>query len=293
MRGDPAMHDLVAPGSLGAVLELLAVEPGTWTPIAGGTELMVAFSAGRLTAPKLVSLWGIADLRAIETTPESVSIGAAATFLDLRKHAVIAAELPLLARAASWIGSIANQSRATLGGNLANGSPAADSSPALLAYDAEIEMISVRGSRRIPYSEFHTGYKRNVLAADELLYAIHLKRRFARHVHYLRKVGTRRAMAIAKVALGATALIEQSVIREVWLGAASLAPYPTRLIATEAMLLGKDITRETAQAARRALLNEVQPIDDIRSSAEYRRRVAANLLDECLLELRRKAHGHE
>ncbi len=100
-------------------------------------------------------------------------------------------------------------------------------------------MISVRGSRRVPYSEFHTGYKRNVLAADELLYAIHLKRRFARHVQYLRKVGTRRAMAVAKVALGATAIIEESVIREVRLGAASLAPYPTRLIATEASCWGK------------------------------------------------------
>jgi CO/xanthine dehydrogenase FAD-binding subunit len=288
MRGNPAMHDMVAPGSLGAVLDLLAAEPGEWTPIAGGTELMVAFSAGRLNAPKLVSLWGIADLRAIETTPESISIGGAATFVDLRKHAVIAAELPLLARAASWIGSIANQSRATLGGNLVNGSPAADSSPALLAYDAQIEMISVRGSRRVPYSEFHTGYKRNVLAVDELLYAIHLPRRFARHVQYLRKVGTRRAMAVAKVALGATALIEQSVIREVRLAAASLAPYPTRLFATEATLLGRSLTRETVQAARHALLAEVQPIDDIRSTAEYRRRVAANLLEEFLLELRRE-----
>ncbi len=257
MRGNAEMHELVAPGSLGAVLDLLAAEPGQWTPIAGGTELMVAFSAGRLHAHKLVNLWGIPDLRFIEVTPESVAIGAAATFLDLRKHAVIAAELPLLAKAASWIGSVANQSRATLGGNLVNGSPAADSSPALLVYDAEIEMISVRG-RRIPYSEFHTGYKRNVLAADELLYAIHLPRRFARHQQYLRKVGTRRAMAIAKVALGATALLDQGIIREIRLGAASLAPYPTRLNQTEAALLGQALTRETVQAARRALLAEVQ-----------------------------------
>ncbi len=288
MRGNPAMHDLVAPGSLGAVLDLLAQEPGAWTPIAGGTELMVAFTAGRLTAPKLVSLWGIPDLRAIEVSAQSVVIGAAATFLDLRRHAVIAADLPLLAKAASWIGSIANQGRATLGGNLVNGSPAADSSPALLAYDAEIELISVRGRRRIPYSAFHTGYKRNVLAADELLYAIHLPRRFTRHVQYLRKVGTRRAMAIAKVALGATGLIEGGVIREIRLGAASLAPYPKRLLQTETALLGQSITRDTAQSARRALLAEVKPIDDIRSTAEYRRRVAANLLDEFLLQLRRE-----
>lgn len=288
MRGDPAMHNLLAPGSLGAVLDLLAAEPGKWTPIAGGTELMVAFSAGRLTSPKLVSLWGIPDLRAIASTPQNVVIGAAATFLDLRKHALIAAEFPLLARAASWIGSIANQSRATLGGNLVNGSPAADSSPALLVYDAAIEMISVRGTRSIPYAEFHTGYKRNALAADELLFAIHLPRRFARHHQYLRKVGTRRAMAIAKVALGATALVEQDVIREIRLGAASLAPYPARLVQTESALHGQTITSEAAQAARSTLLAEVQPIDDIRSTAEYRRRVAANLLGEFLFELRRE-----
>jgi CO/xanthine dehydrogenase FAD-binding subunit len=285
MRGNAALHNLVAPGELGAVLALLAAEPGTWTPIAGGTELMVAFSAGRLIAPKLISLWGIPDLRTIEVTPQSIAIGAAATFLDMRRHAVIAAGLPLLAKAASWIGSIANQGRATLGGNLVNGSPAADSSPALLAYDAEIEMISVRGRRRVPYSEFHTAYKCNCLALDELLYAIHVPRRFAQHMQYLRKVGTRRAMAIAKVALGATALLENGVIREIRLGAASLAPFPTRLLQTEAALLGQAVTRETIQVAHQALLAEAKPIDDIRSTAEYRSRVAANLLDEFLLQL--------
>jgi CO/xanthine dehydrogenase FAD-binding subunit len=286
MRGNADLHDLVAPGELGAVLQLLAAEPGVWTPIAGGTELMVAFSAGRLAAPKLVSLWGIPDLRTIEVTPQSIIIGAAATFLDLRRHVVIAAELPLLAKAASWIGSVANQGRATLGGNLVNGSPAADSSPALLAYDAEIELISVRGRRRVPYSAFHTGYKRNVLSPDELLFAIHVPRRFAHHARYLRKVGTRRAMAIAKVALGATALLEKDVIVEIRLGAASLAPFPTRLWQTEAALLGQSVSREATQSAHRALLAEIKSINDIRSTAEYRRRVTVNLLDEFLLSLR-------
>jgi CO/xanthine dehydrogenase FAD-binding subunit len=288
MRGNADLHDLVAPRKLDAVLQLLAAEPGAWTPIAGGTELMVAFSAGRLAAPKLVSLWGIPDLRTIEITPKSVVIGAAATFLDLRRHAVIAAELPLLAQAASWIGSVANQGRATLGGNLVNGSPAADSSPALLAYDAEIEIISIRGRRRVPYSAFHAGYKRNVLLPDELIYAIHVHRRFERHAGYLRKVGTRRAMAIAKIALGATALLANDVIVEIRLGAASLAPFPTRLWQTEAALLGQSITGETVKSAHRALLAEIKPITDIRSTAEYRRRVTVNLLDEFLFSLRQK-----
>jgi CO/xanthine dehydrogenase FAD-binding subunit len=197
----------------------------------------------------------------------------------------LAAELPLLTKSASWIGSVANQSRATLGGNLVNGSPAADSSPALLVYDAEIELVSQRGRRRIPYAEFHTGYKLNAMAPDELLYAVHLPRRFARHRQYLRKVGTRRAMAVSKVALAATALLHAGIISEIRLAAASLAAFPTRLYQTEAALLGRQISKETIQAARRAVLAEAQPIDDIRSTAEYRKRVVANLVQECLLEI--------
>jgi CO/xanthine dehydrogenase FAD-binding subunit len=285
MRGNPEALAMVAPRSLSAVLELLASAPGEWTSIAGGTELMVAHAAGKLTATKLVSLWGIPDLRFIEATTAHISIGAGTTFRDLRAHTGIAAELPSLAKAASWIGSIANQSRATIGGNLVNGSPAADSSPALLVYDAEIELISVRGRRRIPYTDFHAGYKKNVMAADELLFAIHLPLRFALHRHYLRKVGTRRAMAISKVALAGTALVEDGRINEIRLAAASLAAFPKRLAQTESTLLGKMVNDESIQSARVALLAEAQPIDDIRSTAEYRRRVAANLLEEFLLGL--------
>jgi CO/xanthine dehydrogenase FAD-binding subunit len=285
MRGNAAEHQLIAPGSLSAVLELMAREPGAWTPIAGGTELMVAFSAGRLAQRKLVNLWGISELRFIDTNPRSIVIGAGTTFLDLRSHEILCAELPLLTKAASWIGSIANQTRATLGGNLVNGSPAADSSPALLVYDADIEFISARGRRMIPYSRFHTGYKSNAMAADELLYAVHLPRRFEGHHQYLRKVGTRRAMAISKVALGATALVENNMVGEIRLAAASLAPFPVRLFKTEDAIHGMPLTPETLLAARRELIAEVHPIDDIRSTSDYRRQVAANLLDEFIFEL--------
>jgi CO/xanthine dehydrogenase FAD-binding subunit len=282
MRGNAKAHALIAPGSLEAVLTLMAEAPGHWTPIAGGTELMVAHAAGRLTAPKLVSLWGIPDLRTMHATPELLMIGACTTFRDLRMNQLVNVEFPLLAKAASWIGAIANQSRATVGGNLVNGSPAADSSPALLAYDAAIELVSVRGRRTVQYSEFHTGYKKSVLASDELVSSIHLPRRFIAHKQYLRKVGTRRAMAIAKVALGTTVLMESGYVREVRIGAASLAPFPTRLRRTEAVLLGQALAPEHIGAARQALLLEAQPIDDIRSTAEYRKQVAANLLEEFL-----------
>jgi CO/xanthine dehydrogenase FAD-binding subunit len=291
MRGNAEAHELIAPGSLDAALNLLAGAPGEWTPIAGGTELMVAHAAGRLNAKRLISLWGIAALRFVETSRDSTAIGACATFRDLRASHAVAADFPLLAKAASWIGSIANQSRATVGGNLVNGSPAADSSPALLVYDAEIELVSVRGKRRVSYSEFHTGYKSTVLDNDELVYAIHLPRRFAGHRQYLRKVGTRRAMAISKVALAATALIKDRSIREIRLGAASLAAFPARLYRTEDAVCGRTVTPEVVQAARTALLAEVVPIDDIRSSADYRKCVAANLLEEFLVGLEKEGSG--
>jgi CO/xanthine dehydrogenase FAD-binding subunit len=285
MRGNADAHELIAPGNLDAVLELLANEPGKWTPIAGGTELMVAHAVGRLTAPKLVSLWGIPDLRFVETMPDRLVIGAGSTFRDLRSDRRVASDFPLLAKASTWIGAIANQNRATLGGNLVNGSPAADSSPALLVYDAEVELISVRGKRRLPYAEFHTGYKKSVLAPDELMLAIHLPVRFGKHRQYLRKVGTRRAMAISKVALAGTALIENSVVSELRIAAASLAAFPERLYQVETAILGRAVTPELIGNARQALLAEAKPIDDIRSTAEYRRQVGANLLEEFLRQL--------
>lgn len=286
MRGNAEAHELIAPRSLDAALHSLADAPGVWTPIAGGTELMVAHAAGRLSAKKLLSLWGLSELRFIETTANTIAIGACTTFRDLRGSRAISAHLPLLEKAASWIGSIANQSRATIGGNLVNGSPAADSSPALLVYDAEIELISVRGKRCVKYAEFHTGYKQNVLAADELVCAIHVPLRFAQHRQYLRKVGPRRAMAISKVALAGTALVDDGILREIRIGAASLAAFPARLPRTEDAVLGHAMTAQTIRAARGALLGEVAPIDDIRSTAEYRKQVAANLLEEFLTGLR-------
>lgn len=291
MRGNAEAHELIAPGSLGGVLELLAGAPGEWTPIAGGTEIMVAHAAGRLREKKLVSLWGLGELRFIDSTVDSIAIGAGTTFRDLRAHAAVQAGAPLLAKAAAWIGSIANQSRATIGGNLVNGSPAADSSPALLVYDAEVELISLRGKRRIPYGSFHTGYKRNAMAADELLYAVHVPLRFAQHKQYLRKVGTRRAMAISKVALAGTALVgngnssEAGVVNQIRLAAASLAPFPARLLKTENSLLGRRIDSATILEAQEVMTQEAKPIDDIRSTAAYRSRVAANLLGEFLNEL--------
>ena len=288
MRGNPEAHQLIAATSLADTLARLTEEPGAWTPIAGGTELMVAHAAGRLSAQKLISLSTVHELSFIQVGAQSISIGGGTTFGQIRRHATIASDFPLLAHAAGWVGSIANQNRATLAGNIVNGSPAADAPPALLVYDAEIELISQRGSRRIPYADFHLGYKQSVLERDELVLALHLPRRFKNHTKYLRKVGTRNAMAITKVAIAATALITEGRIAEIRLAAASLADRPVRLTATEVALLGKTLSRETRADTRTALLHEVRPIDDIRSTALYRAHVAANLLDEFLNSLEQK-----
>ncbi len=285
MRSDAEQFELVAPGSLHAVLSLLAESPGEFLPIAGGTESMVAFGAGRLQAKRLVSLWGLKELRFISANDDTLTIGAGSTFTDIRKHPMIASDFPLLAQAASWTGSIANQNRGTVGGNIVNGSPAADSPPALLAYGAELELISVRGSRRVAYDGFHLSYKKTGLAIDELVYAIHLPRRFNGYVHHARKVGTRNAQAISKVAIAALALMANGVLEDIRIGAASLRETPMRCKTVEQTLLGKRVSIETIKAARAALANEILPIDDIRSTARYRAAIAGNLLEEFLSKL--------
>jgi len=189
MRSDATQYDLIAPRSLDAVLQILADSPNRYAPIAGGTELMVAFGAGRLQPKKLVSLWNLSELRFIEERPDAIIIGAGSTFTDLRRNSLIARELPLLSQAASWTGSIANQNRATLGGNIVNASPAADSPPALLAYDATLTLVSTRGTRSMPYRDFHLSYKKTALAEDELLHSITVFCNFNGYIQWIRKVG--------------------------------------------------------------------------------------------------------
>ncbi len=284
MRANVTEYDLIAPSTLDAVLATLA--EGTHTPLAGGTELMVALAAGRLPHKPLLSIHHLRELRFIDVTPDTITLGSGTTFTDLRRHPVIASDLPLLAQAASWTGSIANQNRATLGGNLVNASPAADSPPALLCYDATLTLISANGIRMIPYCNFHLGYKQTALCPDELLHSITVPRAFSGFHSYIRKVGTRNAQAISKVAFAGLARMENGSIADIRLAAASLRDIPLRLTATEQALTGQTLTPETIATARAALLAETRPIDDIRSTAKYRSAVAANLLEDFLASLR-------
>jgi CO/xanthine dehydrogenase FAD-binding subunit len=285
MRSNVADYDFIAPSTLSAVLQALGSEPGRYTPMAGGTELMVALSAGRLAQRHLLSINHLRELRFIDVTAEAVVLGSGTTFTDLRRDAVIGGEFPLLAQAASWTGSIANQNRGTLGGNIVNGSPAADSPPALLAYDAEIHMVSAGGMRSMPYREFHLGYKKTALRPEELVHSVRLERRFGGYASYARKVGARKAQAISKVAIAALARMEDGRIGDIRIGAASLRETPARCVAAEQVLLHRAVTDETIADARAALASEARPIDDIRSTARYRAAVAGNLLEEFLRSL--------
>jgi len=289
MRSDVAQFNLSAPPSLDAVLAQLGAEPGKHTPIAGGTELMVALNTGRLTQHSLVSIQHLKELRFIRVEEDAIHIGAGATFTDIRRSSEIAADLPLLIQSASWTGTIANQNRATLGGNICNASPAADTPPALLAYGATITLISKAGKRTLPYTEFHLSYKKTVLRPDELVYSVSVPRDFAGYRQYIRKVGTRNALAISKIALAGLAKLDGDKLADIRLGAASLTDRPVRCSATEAALMGKSIgpksTDTTIRSARAALASETHTIDDIRSTAKYRAAVAGNLMEEFLRSL--------
>ena len=252
MRSHVPSYELVAASNLPHALSLLTEG---YRPIAGGTDVMVLFEAGKLAHKKWMSIRNLPDLRYIDITPDHVTLGALTTYTDVRRSKILAAEFPLLTQAAALTGGIATQNRGTIGGNIVNASPAADTPPALLVYDAELELASQTTSRRIPYTQFHKAYKVMNLAPDELLTSIRLPRRFANWKHFYRKVGTRRAQAISKVCFAG---IRNGNEIRVALGSVAAIP-----------LLIENI-------------DAIQPIDDIRSTANYRLQVAKNLMAEFL-----------
>ena len=280
MRSDPRDYELVSPGNLEGVVSLLAREPGCWLPIAGGTDLMVLYAAGKLPSHKLVSIWNLPELRGIEVQADEIRIGAGCTYSDLRRSEIITREFPLIASAAAWTGGIANQNRGTIGGNIVNASPAADSLPALLVYDAALVLVSARGERKVPYVQFHSGYKQHALAPDELIRTIRLPGKFAGYVSFARKVGARQAQAISKVCIAALGKVTDGVIQDARIALGSVAPVPLRLTETEHLLTGKKPDPALADLARRTVAAQIHPIDDIRSTIQYRAAVSGNLVAE-------------
>jgi len=280
MRAYIPHYQLVTPKILDAALDLLGAEPGEWQPFAGGTDLMVLLEAGKLPHKNYLNIWNLSELRGIEVNDSQVTLGALTTYTEIQEQETLRAEFPMLCQAASETGGLAIQNRGTIGGNIVNASPAADSPPALLVYDAELEFISAKGSRTIPYHSFHTGYKQMDIRPDELLRAVRLPRVAKGSRHYYRKVGTRKAQAISKICFAGLARMDADLIADVRIALGSVAPIPIRCMRTESALRNQAINSDTITVAKATLTAEISPIDDLRSTRDYRLRVSLNLLED-------------
>jgi CO/xanthine dehydrogenase FAD-binding subunit len=280
----PVEPPVTSPRALAEAYAVLA--DGAARPIAGGTDLMVALT-GELGEPpdRILDLWGLEELRGIALDGDTISLGALTTYTEIRRSALCREHLPVLAEAAATIGAAQIQNRGTLGGNVANASPAGDTLPVLLAADASFVLGSARGERRVPAVEFWPAYRQTALAPDELLLRIRIPLLAGRELRF-RKVGTRRAQSISKVvvALGWRDGTPAAPWTDVRLALGSVAATPIRARATEAAIEGHPPTPETADLAAETLGAELQPIDDVRSTAEYRRIVAARVVHRLIRE---------
>jgi CO/xanthine dehydrogenase FAD-binding subunit len=274
-------YQLVTPETLSEALADLAAHPEA-RPFAGGTDLMVLLEAGHLPPGRFVNLAKCRELLGVERRDEGgLSIGALTTYTDVRRSPLIDEDYGLLKLAAAETGGPATQNRGTIGGNIANASPAADTPPVLLVYDAELDLLSVSGSRRVPYASFHRAYKQMDLAPGEIIARVILPHGQARREFY-RKVGPRRAQAISKVCFAGVIAMDAMVVRDIRIALGSVGPTVIRAHRTEAALRGRPLDTAAIAAAMEELVAEIAPIDDIRSTARYRARVAANLLQEFL-----------
>lgn len=265
MKGIIAALDLHEPSSLDEALRAMR-DDGPLTPLAGCTDLYVALNFGTLEPRRFISLWSVDELRTIEKSDHVLRIGALATYASIIQSKLVRKRLPMLVSAAKEIGGVQIHNRGTIGGNVANGSPAGDTLPVLAAADAVVVMRSVDSERRVPLTQFYSGYRSNVLRVDELIVALEVPAVHGKQ--WFRKVGTRAAQAISKIVMAAVRSPRPSIA----LG--SVAPTVIRLPMTEGALEeGAPI-----EEAQRILMDEISPIDDMRSTQEYRRRVAANLL---------------
>jgi xanthine dehydrogenase small subunit len=277
MAIEPAV---VSPRTLDAALA--AMRGGSLRPIAGGTDLMVQLAAEVGVIPQQVlDLWRLDELRGIDLDAGTLTLGALTTYTEIRRSSLCHDHLPALVQAAATIGAAQIQNRGTIGGNAVNASPAGDTLPILLATDAELILGSARGERSVRADEFWPAYRRTARAPDELLLRIRIPLPAGRQVRF-RKIGTRRAQAISKVMMALAWREDGGVWRDVRLALGSVAATPIRASHTESVLEGAAPRQGTADHAAETLAAEIKPIDDVRSTADYRRAVASRVLHRLL-----------
>ena len=272
------------PRSLPDALDLLRDHPGL-RPVAGCTDLMVGEPEDRNALTDVIDLLRIPEIHGIAREKEGWRIGATTTFAEIGDHAGIRERFPVLAEAAGVVGGWQIQNRATLGGNIANASPAGDSLPVLLALDAVVRLAGPRGERDVPYAAFHTGYRRTALEPGEIVGWILLPEPWERAVQRFRKVGTREAQAISKVVVAMAARLTGGRLEGVRFAAGSVAATPVRLRKAEAACEGGTPGGTLADRAGRAAASEVSPIDDVRSTSDYRRFALEGVVRRMVLSL--------
>ena len=282
MGFDPTVQ---SPATLPEVYALLS-EPGRAPRIiAGGTDLMVLMNAHMLVATEFIDIWRVNELRGIADEGDVLRVGALTTYTELIRSELIQRHVPSLVDASRTIGAIQIQNRGTIGGNIVNASPAGDSLPVLAAYDAEVEVGSARGTRRVFFNELYTGYRRTVLEADELLLAVRIPKLKQGERDFFWKVGTRRAQAISKTVIAAKAQISGDRIEAISIAVGSVAPTVIRASQTERLLAGSALTPALVEQARQTIAREITPITDLRSTEHYRRMVTGNILVKFLRQL--------
>jgi xanthine dehydrogenase small subunit len=280
----PVEPPIATPRSLTDAYAVLA--EARHRPIAGGTDVMVQLTGELGPVPdRMIDLWRLDELRGIALEGDGLVLGALTTFTDIRRSPLCLEVIPALVDAAATIGAAQIQNRATIGGNAMNASPAGDSLPVLLAADAEFVAGSARGERRIPASGFWVAYRATAVEPDELLLRVRIPLVEHREVRF-RKVGTRRAQAISKVVMALARREPEpgGPWSDVRLALGSVADRPIRAAATEAVLEGAEPDQATADRAADTLAGELHPIDDVRSTADYRRMVAARVLHRLVRE---------
>lgn len=279
MTAEPTVQ---SPTTLAEAYAALSQRDDVITILAGGTDLMVLMNAHMLDAAEFLDIWRVDELRGIDDDGDALRIGALTTYTQLIKSELIRKHAPSLVDASRTIGAIQIQNRGTIGGNIVNASPAGDSLPVLAAYDAEVEVGSARGTRRVPFNQFYTGYRRTVLEPDELVVAVRIQKLKEGERDFFWKVGTRRAQAISKTVMAAKARVIDGRIDSISIGVGSVAPTVVRVPQTERLLSGAEITYELIDTARRTIAKEIRPITDLRSTEHYRRSVTSNVLAKFL-----------
>ena len=255
---------IATPRTLDDALTLLRDRP--LVPIAGATDLYVGLNFGTLAATQFMDITRLPELHGMTVRDDRLVIGAGVSYTTIMHSPLVQERLPMLVQAASEVGGVQIQNRGTLGGNVANGSPAGDSLPVLAAADAVLVLRSAGGERRVAFTDFYTGYRASVLRTDELIVAVEFPR--VDGIQWFRKVGTRAAQAISKLVIAAV----RAPAPRIAIG--SVAATTVRLPRTEAALAAGSGIDEACNV----LQSEITPIDDIRSTGDYRRTVAANLL---------------